>query len=191
MQFILGFFIVLSFLTPTYGASYLGLRTGDSSQEVDSFDRLGDEVKEKVGGSVFGLDLGYFLTNSLAIEVGYTDVKQESLSVSSTSPIPFSYESNGELSIINLGFRWFLADFLNLRFGGTKTEYNPRIQADGALSGLESKAIEDRSSYYGVGLGYTMRQIQLFYDYTVFPNEDGENMKMTTFGIRLFLIDGQ
>ena len=182
--FIISIFLFNSSLG--YCASYLSLKNGNITQEGLSYDIDAKEVATDLAGTTFGIEVGHFLTNSLAIEFGYTNIKQEKVEVERISPTAFSYESDGEMSIINLGFRWFLADFLNIRFGGTKTEFNPHLEGTGVLASLENEVIDDRGQYYGVGVGYTMTRLQIFLDYTIYPNEDGKNSESTNLGIRLF-----
>jgi hypothetical protein len=179
-------FIIITMCSSAFSASYLGMKNGSISEEVDSFDSSGEEIKKKLPGSTFGIEVGHFLTNSVAIELGYTSVKQKQMSINESTPVAYGYETDGEMSIINLGFRWFLADSFNIRYGGIKTDYNPHLKGSGALSSLKNEIITSRGQYYGAGLGYTMNKLQLFFDYTVFPNEDGENSESSNIGLRLF-----
>jgi hypothetical protein len=177
---------IFMFCLNTYGASYLSLKNGTASDEVISYDSTGSEITKKLKASTFGVEVGHFLTNALAIELGYTSIKQQEIGLSETTPIAFTYETNGEMNLINLGFRWFLADFFNIRYGGIKREYNPHLKGTGILADLKNEVISERGQYYGVGLGYTMNQLQLFFDYTIYPNEDGENSDSSNLGLRLF-----
>jgi hypothetical protein len=167
-------------------ASYFGISGGAITYEVTNYDENMIALQEEVNGSSFGVAIGHFLTNSLAVELGHLSANFEKTNVEVTSPAAFGIETNSEISIISYGVRWFIFDYLNFKFGGTRSEFNPKIKTTGALASVDNEVDTRNGTYYGVGTGYTMQKLQLFYDYTIFPNEDGTNPVATNLGIRLF-----
>ncbi len=118
--------------------------------------------------------------------MGYLDIDNETDEVSSSGVPIFNYTSNGEMNVINVGFRWFLADFINLHFGAARTELNPHMKTSGSLDLGRNEVVQENTKYYGVGIGMTFSRLQLFFDYTEMPNADGDQMKLNHLGVRLF-----
>lgn len=171
--------------TFSVAASYFSLSSGDLRQEEDIYNSSMNKEPHEIKGTSFGFEVGHFLTNSLAAEIGFNSVKFEKIEQEVSSPIPFSYLTDGELSVINFGFRWFLYDFISVTYGGTKTEYNPKIKASGNLV-LENEIIRKTGTYYGGGVAYNFKSLQIYYDHTIYPSEDGKNPILKVAGVRLF-----
>ena len=168
--------------SPSYAAGYLGIMNGDISQEFDSYDNLAQEDKEVLEGNIFGLEIGYFLTNSVAFELGFSDVQFREVDVNGAD---FTYFSDVNGSLLNYGFRWFLADYFNIRMGVIRSEIKYNTKTTGTLE-LNDETIIESNQYYGFGFGMTFQKMQAYYDWVQYPNEDGKNGSAQTIGLRLF-----
>lgn len=177
---------IIGHISLAYSASYIGVKMGNMSTEQELVDNQGHLAGKSLTGDVFGIEFGHFLTNSLALEIGYEEIQYEEFSASSSSAPVFELRSNGNNKNINLGFRWFLADWLNLHLGGVRTEYDPNLKVNNGITEFENETVRDTTQYYGVGFGFTFGRLQLFYDHTIHQNKDGEDAQLNKFGLRLF-----
>ncbi len=176
------FIILTGYSLNLYAASYIGLFNGNITQEFLTYSNIQKEDTETLKGNTFGLELGYFLTNSMAIEFGYTDLQFKNQDVSGDS---FTFQSDLKGSLINYGFRWYLAEYLNFRLGVNRSKIQPNYETTGDLS-VKDKEINEVSQYYGVGIGMTFTKMQVYFDWISYPNEDGENGSAYNTGLKLF-----
>jgi hypothetical protein len=184
----INFFLILIFVNlifnsaVCFSAGYLGIMNGDISQEFATYDNQAQEDKELIDGNTFGLEIGYFLTNSVAFELGFSDVQFKESEVNGAD---FTYFSDINGSFLNYGFRWFLADFFNVRMGVNRSEIKYNIKTTGTLE-VDDKTKIESNQYYGFGFGMTFQKMQAYYDWVQYPNEDGKNGSSQTVGLRLF-----
>ncbi len=176
------FVILAGYGKSLFGASYIGLFNGNINQEFLTYTDIQKEDTENLKGNTFGLELGYFLTNSMAIEVGYTDLQFKNQEVIGDS---FTFQSDIKGSLINYGFRWYLAEYLNFRLGVNRSKIQPNYETSGSLK-VRDKEITEVSQYYGVGVGMTFSKMQVYLDWISYPNEDGENGSAYNTGLKLF-----
>lgn len=180
---ILALFIVSPFCR---SATYVAVSTAELRQQLSTFDQQSEiELKNFVGTGP-KVEFGYFLTNSMAMELGYTQIKFEEFEGSLVSPSGSDYVLKPKTDIISYGLRWYVWEWLNFKVGGSRSTYDPQLELNPSLAGFGSTTVEETGSYYGIGLGLTFKKIQLFLDITYFPKADNENPMMSDFGLRVF-----
>lgn len=170
----------------SYGASYISAFTGQVSFETLHLQNTGSKDKEIINGDLYGLELGHFLSNSFTIELSHLTSQLEKFETTGSTPSNFNYESSGHYSLTTIGARWFLADYLNIKFGMMRREYDPGIKSQPSFSDIEEEKEIVRDGYYGIGAGITFSKLQFFYDLTFISRSRFENTKLNTWGVRLF-----
>lgn len=180
------FFVFSLCCNLAFSASYFGAYTGQVAFETTHLGESGDNEKEIVNGDLYGFEAGHFLSNSFAIELSHLSSQLEKVEAAGDSPSEFDYESNGQYALTTLGARWFLADYLNLKFGMMRREYDPGIKGQPSFSNIEEEKDVVRDGYYGMGVGITFSKLQFYYDLTFISRSRFENTKLNTWGVRLF-----
>lgn len=169
-----------------HSASYIAISNADIKQQLTVFDTNLDGVVEDFKGTGPKAEFGYFLTNAIAMELSYTQVKFEEYEGSIASPPGTVYTLKPQMDIITYGLRWYMWEWLNFKVGGSRSTYDPKLTVTPSIAGVGSSTVEDSGSYYGFGLGLTFKKIQLFFDTTYFPKAESENPIMTDIGLRVF-----
>ena len=179
--------VILSFCCGAVSAaSYIGAYTGQVAFETIHLSDSGSNDKEIIKGDLYGFEAGHFLSNSFAIELSHLTSQLERVEASGDSPSAFNYEAKGQYALTTLGARWFLADYLNIKFGMMRREYDPGIKKQPGFSDIEEEKEVVRDGYYGMGVGITFSKLQFFYDLTFVSRSRFENTKLNSWGVRLF-----
>jgi hypothetical protein len=162
------------------------MATSDMSQEITVFSEELESQQEVLKGAGVSIQFGYFLSNSISFEIGHSSINFESYEGAISSPIIGKYEMIPKLDILSYGIRWFVWESLNFRIGGSRTEYDPKLQLTPDIEGVGSTTLSSTGSYYGGGVGVTFKKMQLFLDHTQYPKADSANPSLTEIGIRVF-----
>ncbi len=169
-----------------FAASYFSVGNGNISLENLSFDANMQEEVVYSESSGFSLEIGHFLTNSVALEIGFLAAKFKKEKIEYSTPSAFTAEIEGGFTAATMGLRWFLYEFMNIRFGAIRREYDPNLKATGALDDSAGEKKLDYGNFYGAGLGATFENIQIYFDQTTIVNPNGKNGDAKLLGLRLF-----
>ena len=186
-----GFFVkicLLFILFPpkVFAAAYISISNTDMNMSFNSINILSEKEQTLLKGTGVGLQFGYFLSNAISFELGHYSIKFQRYTGETSNPNVSEYEMSPQYESLNYGIRWFVWEGLNFRIGGSKFEYDPKLESEEAYSELPGKKESQTSSYYGVGVGLTFKKMQLFFDLTVFPSAETENSNLSEMGIRVF-----
>ena len=186
---IIYFFLALVFIWPishTFSAAYISLGSSQVEYELSLFDEdlsIEQSVKKASGTCVEG---GVFLTNSVAFEGSYSILKVKNIQGDITTPSSSEYTMEPSIEIYSYGLRWFMWEFFNIKLGGFKSVYDPSISFAPALDGVGSTTVTDNGSYHGLGLGLTLKKMQIFYDKTIFKRQSHKDSALDSLGVRIF-----
>lgn len=168
--FLASFFLTISAFSSSYVS--FGSLTFEKSIDQDDF----SVVDEKIKGNGFGFQLGYFLTNPLALELRYSKSElEDSVRLSDGD------KSRGEMTVIGIGFRYYLAEFFNILVGATNSEVKFSY-----VNSEEEEKLKESHSYYGAGFGLTFSKMQFYYDNVTYPSVRRGNTNVSILGVRAF-----
>lgn len=180
-------FIGFFYLIETARAeAFLSVATSDILRDYYVLNSSSVETDVNLKGSGVSVNFGYFLSNAIAFEIGYSSLNFETYEREITSPSLAVYEIRPQLDILQYGIRWFLFDAINFRVGGARFDANPKLRLTNPIANYKYDKFSETTSYYGGGVGLTFNKMQIFYDYTIFPSVEMENTKMSEIGIRVF-----
>lgn len=178
--------IFCSLIEYSKAEAFLSVATGDMLKSYSVLSSSSLETDALLRGSGVSINFGYFLSNAITFEFGYNSFNFESFQQNISSPTANLYELRPQVDILQYGIRWFLFDSINFRVGGSRFEIDPRLKLTQPINNYKYEKTNETTSYYGGGVGLTFNKMQVFYDYTIFPNVEMENTTMNEIGIRVF-----
>ena len=180
------FFLQFIILQASFGASFVAVSQAQIKRNINTFTDNFDNNEEEFEAQGPAVRIGTFITNSIAIELGYMSLKFEPIEKEIIDDLNYKLVQSGQQSFLTYGIRWYIWEFLNFTLGGSATLLEQSVTLTPRNDEVEIESDRTPSTYYGIGLGLTFNKIQVFFDRTRFNQINSNGVDVTELGLRVF-----